>query len=433
MLKKIIQYRLERYVKQYFKSHPEIRLVAVTGSVGKTSTKFAISKVLEQSFRVRYNSGNHNSELSSPIAIFGLEYPENIRDVSQWREVFSQMKQKISQPSDVDIIVQELGSDRIGQIPHFGTYLKPDIAIVTAVSPEHMEYFKTIEAVAKEELAIAGYSKQVLINGDDVDDEFMYLAKNKLINKYGVASTNDYYFSYDEYNLNKGYVGTIEATELSKGFPAEIFVFGAHSIRPVVAAAAVGIKFGMKTEDIAKGISKIQPVSGRMNVLPGKNNTRLIDDTYNSSPLALKAALDSLYNLSGQNNIAVIGDMNELGESSAREHEFIGSMCNPKEVSTVVTVGKMSRDFLAPAATMKGCKVVSFDNSRQAGEYLQKNAPNGSTILFKGSEGGIYLEEAVKSMLSSTKLSERLVRQSPSWIKKKEDFFAKQANNISKQ
>jgi UDP-N-acetylmuramoyl-tripeptide--D-alanyl-D-alanine ligase len=114
-----------------------------------------------------------------------------------------------------------------------------------------------------------------------------------------------------------------------------------------------------------------------MNVLPGKNNTRSIDDTYNSSPLALKAALDSLYNLSGQNNIAVIGDMNELGESSAREHEFIGSMCNPKEVSTVVTVGKMSRDFLAPAATMKGCKVVSFDNSRQAGEYLQKNAPNG--------------------------------------------------------
>jgi UDP-N-acetylmuramyl pentapeptide synthase len=110
-----------------------------------------------------------------------------------------------------------------------------------------MEYFKTIDAVAKEELAIAGYSKQVLVNGDDVDDKFMYLAKNKLINKYGVASTNDYYFSYDEYNLNKGYVGTIEATELSKGFPAEIFVFGAHSIRPVVAAAAVGIKFGMKT------------------------------------------------------------------------------------------------------------------------------------------------------------------------------------------
>jgi folylpolyglutamate synthase/dihydropteroate synthase len=109
MLKKIIQYRLERYVKQYFKSHPEIRLVAVTGSVGKTSTKFATAKVLEQSFRVRYNSGNHNSELSAPIAIFGLEYPENIRDVSQWRKVFSQMKQKISQPTDVDIIVQELG------------------------------------------------------------------------------------------------------------------------------------------------------------------------------------------------------------------------------------------------------------------------------------------------------------------------------------
>lgn len=425
MLKKIIQYRLKRYVKKYFKAHPEVKIVAVTGSVGKTSTKFAISKVLSESFRVRFNQGNHNSELSAPIALLGVEYPENIRSSSEWRKVFKEMKQKVYQPTDIDIIVQELGSDRIGQIPHFGTYLKPDIAVVTAVSAEHMEYFKTMDAVAKEELSIAGYSKQVLVNGDDVEDKYLYLAKNKLINKYGVASTNDYYFSYDEYRLDKGYVGNIEATEMSKGIPIEIFVFGAHSIRPVVAAAAVAIKFGMKPEKIASGIAKIQPVSGRMNVLPGKNNTRLIDDTYNSSPLALKAALDSLYNLSGENNIAVIGDMNELGESSALEHQSIGEMCNPKEVSTVVTVGNMTRDYLAPVATMKGCKVVSFDNSKEAGDYLLKNAPAGSTILFKGSEGGIFLEEAVKTMLKSPQLNKNLVRQSPAWLKRKEAFFAK--------
>lgn len=428
MFKKIIQYRLERYVKKYFKVHPEVKVVAVTGSVGKTSTKFAIAKVLSENFRVRFNPGNHNSELSAPVALLGVEYPENIRSSNEWRNVFRAMRQKINEATNVDIIVQELGSDRIGQIPHFATYLKPDIAVITAVSPEHMEYFKTMDAVAKEELSIAGFSKQVLVNGDDVEDKYLYLAKNKLINKYGVASINDYYFSYDEYRLDKGYVGNIEATELSQSIPIEIFVFGAHSIRPVVAAAAVAIKFGMKPEKIASGIAKIQPVSGRMNVLPGKNNTRLIDDTYNSSPLALKAALESLYNLSGDNNIAVIGDMNELGESSALEHQNIGEMCNPKEVSTIVTVGKMTRDYLAPAATMKGCKVVSFDNSKEVGDYLLKNAPAGSTILFKGSEGGIFLEEAVKTMLKSANLNKNLVRQTPSWMKRKEAFFAKQDN-----
>lgn len=425
MFKKIIQYILERYVKKYFKTHPEVKLVAITGSVGKTSTKFAIAKLLSQTFKVRFSPGNHNSELSAPIALLGVDYPENIRDFAQWRKVFNEMKQRISQPADIDIIVQELGSDRIGQIPHFGKYLKPDIAVVTAVSPEHMEYFKNMDNVAKEELSIAGYSKQVLVNGDDVEDRYLYLAKNKLINKYGVASTNDYYFSYDEYKLDKGYVGNIEATELSQSIPIEIFVFGSHSIRPVVAAAAVGIKFGMKPSDIAKGIAAIQPVAGRMNVLPGKNNTRLIDDTYNSSPLALKAALESLYNLSGENNIAVIGDMNELGESSSIEHQLIGEMCDPKEVSMVLTVGKMSRNFLAPAATMKGCKTLSFENSKEVGEYLLKNAPAGSTILFKGSEGGIYLEEAVKIMLKSPQLNKNLVRQSPEWLKRKEAFFAK--------
>jgi UDP-N-acetylmuramoyl-tripeptide--D-alanyl-D-alanine ligase len=427
MFKNIIQFQLERYVKKYFKLHPEVKLVAITGSVGKTSTKFAVATVLQEHFRVRFHGGNHNSELSAPLAIMGVEYPEDIRSIKEWMRVRKEMKARISSPSDVNIIVQELGTDRIGQIAHFGTYLKPDIGVVTAVSPEHMEYFKNIDAVAKEEMYISKYCKQLLINGDDIEQRFHYLADNKLVNTYGVASTNEYYFSYDEFNLDKGYVGKIEATEISQGIPADLMVFGSHSIRPVVAAAAIGIKLGMSGEEIARGIAKVHPVYGRMNILPGKNGIKIIDDSYNSSPLALKAAIETLYNLKSTNNIVVIGDMNELGESSVPEHQIAASLCDPAKLSLVITVGKLTKSFLAPAAKLKGCNVVSFDNSKQAGEYLLKNAPKNSTILFKGSEGGVFLEEAIKPLLVSTKLNANLVRQTATWLKRKEAFFNSQA------
>jgi UDP-N-acetylmuramyl pentapeptide synthase len=115
--------------------------------------------------------------------------------------------------------------------------------------------------------------------------------------------------------------------------------------------------------------------------------------------------------------------MNELGDSAASEHQIAASLCDPRKLSLVVTVGKLTKSFLAPAATLKGCKVLSFDNSKQAGEYLLKNAPENSTILFKGSEGGIYLEEAIKPLLKSPQLNINLVRQSATWLKRKDEFF----------
>jgi UDP-N-acetylmuramyl pentapeptide synthase len=108
MFKKFIQSRLERAVKKYFIKHPEVHLIAVVGSVGKTSTKIAIGTVLSQSFRVRLHEGNHNSELSAPLAILGIDYPENIKKIGQWHAVFKAIRKRIKQPSDVDVIVQEL-------------------------------------------------------------------------------------------------------------------------------------------------------------------------------------------------------------------------------------------------------------------------------------------------------------------------------------
>ena len=137
MFKKVLKRILESKVKRYFKKHKPV-LVVVVGSVGKTSTKQAVATVLAERFKVRAHDGNYNSEFSVPVALLGVKYPDNPRSFSEWRTVFRAMDIRIREPREVDVIVQELGTDRPGDIAQFRSYLHPDITVVTAVSEEHM-------------------------------------------------------------------------------------------------------------------------------------------------------------------------------------------------------------------------------------------------------------------------------------------------------
>lgn len=424
MFKSIIQFRLEKAVKKYFKKHPEVKLIAVVGSVGKTSTKVAIGTVLNEKLRVRLHEGNHNSELSAPLAILGIEYPNDIRSLSEWGTVFKAVKQRIKQPADVDVIVQELGTDAIGQIPHFGTYLTPDIAVVTAVAPEHMEFFKTVEAVAVEELSAANFSKWALINRDDIAGVYAADITTPNLNTYGTTEAAEYRFSSSDYTFEDGFSGTFVGPEFVDPIPATLHLMGEHSTRAAVAAGAVAAKLGLSAEEISRGLGKIRPVKGRMNVLRGMNHSIIIDDTYNSSPVAAASALRALYQLNVPQRIAVLGSMNELGETSAVEHQEVGRLCDPAELSQVITVGEDAANYLAPAAHANGCHVVSFKSAIEAGAYVHKSIEKGGAVLFKGSQGGIYLEEAVKVLLHSTDDEEQLVRQSAEWVEKKTKFFS---------
>lgn len=425
MLKAVIQKKLEKYVVEYFKAHPEIKLVAVTGSVGKTTTKVAVGTVLFERFRVRMYEGNHNTHMSAPLAILGIEYPENIRSMKEWRRVFRAAKQRIKQPSDVDVIVQELGSDRIGQVLHFGTYLKPDIAVITAVSSEHMEFFNDIDTVAREELAVANYSKSAIINRDDIDGKYSIYLTNSNINTYGTSASAEYHFISDNYSTIEGHRGAFVAPEWQEPVQAQVKVFGEHTLRPAVAAGAVGVKLGMSASEIISGLSKIHPIPGRMNILRGVENSIIIDDSYNSSPLAAEAALRELYKLSVPQRIAVIGSMNELGATSQIEHEALGKICDPESLAWVVTVGDEAEKYLAPAAKARGCQVKSFKKSIDAGAFVHKVLEEGAAVLFKGSQGGIFLEEAIKVILHSADDESQLVRQSKAWLKQKDEYFSK--------
>lgn len=424
MFKSYIQKRLERYVKVYFKNHPEVILVVVSGSVGKTSTKIAIATVLSERFRVRLHKDNHNTNMSAPLAILGIEYPKNIRNIGEWLSVFKAARQRIKQPTDVDVVIQELGSDRIGQVPHFGSYLHPDIGVVSAVSAEHMEFFKTIDNVAAEELSAANFSKLALINKDDIDGIYAKYLKNADVNTYGTSASAEYHFISMDYTAKDGNVGLYYAPELADPMPATINLIGEHTLRPAIAAIAVGIKLGMDTSELTRGIDKIRPLQGRMNSLKGIKNSLIIDDTYNSSPLAAESSLRVLYQLLVPQRIVVFGDMNELGKTSEAEHKALGHLCDPNELAWVVTVGPQSEKFLAPAAKANGCQVKSFQNALLAGAFVRGVIADNSAVLFKGSQGGIYLEEAVKSVLHSPKDETQLVRQSPEWMVEKNKFFS---------
>ena len=422
MFKKYVLKKMKRYVIDYFAYHPEIKLIVIAGSVGKTSTKRALGDLLVQRYRVRMHEGNHNSEVSVPLAILGIALPTKLKNPFSWFGVFRAARRRIRQPTDVDVIVQELGVDHPGDMAAFGEYLRPDIALVTAVTPEHMEFFGTIEAVAQEELSVLSFSKVGLINRDDIDGRFADLINNPNFSTYGTSGSAEFRFEPQRFDADVGYSGTIMASEYGS-FPATIKVAGEHSLRPIMGAVAAAIMFGFAPEEVVRGLSMIKPVPGRMNILHGIGGVTVIDDTYNSSPAAAAAALQTLYSFDdAAERIVVLGDMRELGASSQMEHEKLGSMCDPNLLAWVVTVGPESEHYIAPAARRRGCQVHIARNAIEAGEFVRSVTQGNAIVLVKGSQDTIYLEECVKVLCNMTE-DVKLVRQDAQWMAKKEAFF----------
>lgn len=425
MFKKIIQNRLEKYVKKYFKSHPEVKLVVVAGSVGKTSTKMAIATVLSQRYRVRVHEGNHNTPISAPMAILGIDYPGKVKSPLAWWSVFRAAKERVKSPADVDVVIQELGIDRPGEMSEFGRYLRPDIAVVTAVTAEHMEFFKTLDAVAEEELKVAEFSRAVIINRDDVDGEYAKYLTNANMTTYGTSGAAEYRFVDQSFTIDGGHKGLVVTPNYPEGFPVTVKVVGEHNLRPVIGAATVGLAMGLTYQDVAAGLELIEPVKGRMNPLRGLKGSLIIDDTYNSSPLAASCAIKTLYSIQAPQRLAILGSMNELGETSAAEHTALGELCDPALLDWVITIGDEAKKYLAEAARKRGCQVRSFDTAVDAGAFALKVLEEEAVVLAKGSQGGIFAEEAVKFLLHDGSDEEQLVRQSPEWTRQKNQLFSK--------
>lgn len=424
MFKKLIQLQLEKFVIKYFKAHPDVRLIVVVGSVGKTSTKSALARVLGRTMRVRMHPGNHNTDISAPLAMLGVDYPKSLRSISEWQRVFREVRARVEQPADVDVVIQELGVDRPGDMKRFIRYVQPELAIVTAITPEHMANFTDLGQVAREELMISQVSKSVVVNANDTDQEyFKFIDPGTKVLTYGFNTEDDYRYDIESSAPESGYTGTVMTKDSGVVAPMNLKVVGRHSTLPILGAVAASHVLGVSIEGAIAGVSDMSQVPGRMNILKGIQGSTIIDDTYNSSPAALKGALEALFAMSGSQRVAILGSMNELGETSRQEHEAVGRLCVPASLDILITVGEEANSYLAPAAKDSGCVVYQAWNALEAGELARSLMIPGAVILAKGSEGGIFVEEAVKYLLDNKSDEASLVRQSAEWMNRKRKYF----------
>lgn len=407
-------------VRRLYKRN-NFRVVTVVGSVGKTSTKLAIANVLKIKYRVQYQDGNYNDLVSVPLIFFGEEMPSLLNPLA-WLGTFRRNGKQIKAPYPYDVVVLEVGTDAPGQIKELSSYLKIDLAVLTAVSPEHMEFFDDLDAVAREELEIVKMSVKLLYNKDMVGPKYLKDLNSPLMS-YGLKQKADFQTVNIVFRDDKC---DFEVLKNGQSFlRSSNDLISEPQLYSVTAAVAVAAELGLSAEEIDKGLHNIHPVSGRMQRLAGINNSLIIDDTYNASPEAMKAALATLYRIDAPHKIAILGNMNELGKYSKEAHEEIGIYCEPNKLDLVVTIGPDANQYLASIAQNRGCKVITFDNPYKAGEYIKPLIQQDSLILAKGSQNGVFAEEAVKLLLANSADSSKLVRQDSDWLKKKNKAFVK--------
>ncbi len=406
--KNILCKLLESQVRRLRRKH-SFQVIAVAGSVGKTSTKLAIAKTLSTRQQVIYQDGNYNDRLTVPLVLFGHTEP-GIFNIAAWCKILLANRRAINKEYPFDVAVLELGTDAPGQLRQFA-YLEPELTVITAVAAEHMEFFGSLDKVAAEELSTLAFSKRQLLNLDDIDGR--YLPSGDFLG-YGQHAKADYRLTTQS---SRGLDGQELTLSLPGGEQLQVqtHVLGSQGDKIILAAAAVAHLNGWDAKAIQEGLAQITPTPGRMQLLTGANGSHIIDDTYNASPVAVEAALKVLESISAPRRIAILGTMNELGSASAEEHERIGRLCDPGQLSLVITIGEVAQKYLAPAAKARGCQVMSFLSPYEAGEYVRQHLQPGAVVLAKGSQNGVFAEEAVKLLLQHPQDANRLVRQSPYW------------------
>lgn len=391
-------------------------VVAVVGSIGKTSTKLAIAHTLAESKRVIYQDGNYNDRLTVPLVLFGQTLP-NLINLGAWLRILRANERIIRRPFLYDVAVLELGTDAPGQIARFA-YLQPEVTIVTAITPEHMEFFKTMDAVAAEELTVRKFSKRTIINADDTPSKYLKPGKDKT---YGCSQKADYQISAVTPNALDGVTLKLKLGKKSVKLTSPLL--GVAGAKISAAAAATAHELGMDAATIGAAIAALPATPGRMQILRGADGSTIIDDTYNASPAAVIAGLDVLAAAAASRRIAILGSMNELGDYSPAAHEEVGAYCQPTNLDLVVTIGNDAKKYLVPLAQKNGCRVKVFSDPYAAGAFVRSELTKGAIVLGEGSQNGVFAEEAIKQLLENPADTSHLVRQSAAWLKIKNRQF----------
>ncbi len=400
------------------------RIIGITGSVGKTSTKDAIYTVITQKVRARKSEKSFNSEIGVPLTILGL--PNGWNDPFRWfKNVIDGAIVALFPGNYPEWLVLEIGVDRPGDIARLTSWIKPDIVVLTRLPdvPVHVEFFSSPDAVIAEKRQLVDALKPEGVFVFNNDDEAVVAIKE------GVRQRS---IGYSRYSLSP-FTGSADKIMYENGRPAGFEFTLTHGADAVVvrvagslgvqhaynyaAAMAVGSIFGISIQESATALSSHIPPPGRMRLIDGIKGSIILDDTYNASPVAMERAVETLKEVrTVGRKIAILGDMMELGSYSMNEHEKVGHAI-ADVADLLITVGIRSRGIAEGAlgAGMHEANIRQYEDARLAGKELEALLEQDDIVLVKGSQS-IRAERAVEEIMAAPeRASELLVRQDPMW------------------
>jgi UDP-N-acetylmuramyl pentapeptide synthase len=401
-------------------------VIGVTGSVGKTSTKEAIATTFETAGKpVVKTIGNMATDTGVPLSLLG--FTEQVNSVSGWLRVLKRASSaKFVKPTERPYWVIEYSSDKPGDLAFLGKRIPIDIAVFTSGGPVHLEYYKTQEGVIAELADFLKYlqpSGSVIVNGDDIFLKDMQWPEGTLT--FGVAALTKSQQSVDL----RAKVISIESAGMhcefysdkkdsQKNFTTTVAVVGKQQLVPLVAAVLVGMKEGLSLANLKKGLEAYQIPAGRGRLIAGIKDMTIVDDTANASPEAAVAGVAMLKPWAkGRRTVAILGTMNELGESALEAHEEV-AIAAAKSVDFLVALGIYSTEMLIAAkkAGMPSHRMLAFVTPEQLFSQLEQVVERNDIIYVKASQNGMRLERLVKQLMAKPEQAEHLlVRQSASW------------------
>lgn len=418
-MKKILMHVLASRARSIIAAHrPEI--IAITGSVGKTSTKEAIAAVLAKKFDLRSSYKNYNNEIGVPLTVIGE--PSAGRSLLGWKKIL----RKASALSDSkaaypQALVLEMGIDHPGDMAYLAGIAGPTRAVFTRLGTAHAEFFPSVAALHAEKLSLAKFVSDngwVIYNYED--ENLRTFASTLTISSlsYGFDEKADVRADQVSFSL--------EGASFKLYFQGSVVPVHIHGLisRPGVlaalAAAAVGFSYGMNAIEISEALKNFALTPGRMNVIAGQRDTVIIDSTYNASPEAVSEGLKAVAEFGDEtinSRWAVLGDMRELGKESITAHEDIGRLVAAHSFDYLITVGDGARRIAAGAraAGFAEDRIKEFKSSQEAAEFLDKNTQSHDLVFVKGSQA-VRLERIVKALMKHPEQAgELLVRQTPEW------------------
>lgn len=353
-------------IAEFYRSTLSIKIIGITGSVGKTSTKEMISAVLSQKYNVLKTEGNFNNEIGLPLTILRIR-------------------------REHEVAVVEMGISEFGEMHRIAKVAKPDICVMTNIGQCHLENLIDRDGVLRAKSEIFDFLKtdgHIVLNGND----------DKLITVQEVKGVKPVFYYVEDGTAKKAdlpYEITADAIE-NKGlrglnanlhFPEEVCqihepIPGVHNVYNACAAACVGRIMGLTNEEICQGIAHAKTIAGRTNLIT-LGEVLVIDDCYNANPVSMKASLDVLAQADGR-KIAVLGDMGELGENEREMHYDVGKYAANTGVDILFCCGTLSEE-LAKGAQRGHTKVMYFADREKLTQTLINFVEAGDTVLVKAS------------------------------------------------